>query len=535
MSVTDTPQQLNRPGIDDVDSAYPLLVDNMGSRPSGSRTGATDGIGSLANDTISSVLGWRGRTTDVAGFQAALKASFALTEVDGHVVAGYTARSLSIQADLGALTGAQASLYARAKSTETLVMGLLDGLTVLDAAADLDDTEALRRLVGESVLELVGELGVPSGPRVPRVNTLFTVLTGQPTVDALAVVVATEVGGQLGQLRDRFGLVRGNINDLNNEQVYTSFFTIVDAISSLQSSWAQQRRAFSVEPGSDTYLGPELVLLSRDLAAASEQLDEVRFLLESVFIGPAEQQTILVHGADEGDDETMALSDLMSWLEDFVNTRGPRLISESGRDGIQNAFAPMAETLSGLVAALATGRQPGWPRAMSALRVVNGFCELSTYLTSVVSRVRNVTRYGVRVTRVRVINFGGPKGRGRGLLVFGDGFLPEHSVILRSGEQVAQSYGDYISTTGLPDEPQVLHVQINAADGSWDLDISGKYGPELTFGEPVVLTSPSSPEHGPGTGNASGGGGPNGQAARTPRRRSNPRTSTFEDETRTTR
>ncbi len=497
MSVTDTSQDQSRPRIDDVDSAYPLLVDNMDNRRSGQRGNVGNGdLGSQANETISSILGWRGRTTDAAGFQAALKASFSLNEVDGHVVAGYTARSLSIQADLGALTGAQASLYARAKSTETLVVGLIDGLTVLDPTADLNDTEALRRLVRESVLELVGELGIPGGPRVPRVNTLFTVLTGTPATLAGAVPIATRVGGQLGQLRDRFGLVRSNINDLNNEQVFTSFFTVVDAIGSLQGSWAQQRKAFSVVPGSDTYLGPELVLLSRDLAAASEQLEEVRFLLESVFVGPAEQQTILVRGVDGAADDAMALSDLMSWLEDFLGTRGPRLISESGRDGIQAAFMPMAVTLSNLVGALAEGGQAGWPRAMSAMRVVNGFGELSTYLTSVLDRVRNVTRYGVRISEVKISHLGGPKGRGRGLMIFGDGFRPEHSVVLRNGAQVAESFGDYISTTGMADRPQVLHVQVDASDGSWQLAIAGREGPEQLWSEPVVLTSASAPRPG---------------------------------------
>ena len=522
MSVTDASKQQSRSRIDDVDSVYPLLVDNMGRRPSGTGPGGNDDIGSLATDTISSVLGWRGRSSDAAGFQAALKASFLLNEVGGHVVADYTARSLSIQADLGALTGAQASLYARAKSTETLVVQLIDGLTVLDPTADLDDTEALRRLVRESVLELVGELGIAGGPRVPRVNTLFTVLTGVGTASAAAAPVATDVGGQLGQLRDRFGLVRSNINDLNNEQVFTGFFTIVDSIGSLMVSWAQQRSAFSVEPGSDTYLGPELVLLSRDLAAASSQLDECRFLLESVFISPAEQATILVAGPDGGDDEAMALADLMDWLAEFLTTRGPRLITESGRDGIQAAFTPMVATLSGLVGTLSDGQQAGWPRAMSAARVVNGFCELATYLESILSRVRNVTRYGVRITRVKKSNLGGPRGRGRGLMVFGDGFQPEHSVVLRSGDQAAESYGDYISSTGLRDEPQVLHVTVDAADGTWELGLQGPFGLEVTWDTPVVFTSqPPPPKNGAST--------PRPE----PRGRTQTRTRSIDDETRT--
>ena len=42
---------------------------------------------------------------------------------------------------------------------------------------------------------------------------------------------------------------RGTVNDLEEEQAYTSFVTIVDAISSLRTTWSQQRQAFASQNG----------------------------------------------------------------------------------------------------------------------------------------------------------------------------------------------------------------------------------------------------------------------------------------------
>jgi hypothetical protein len=485
--------------VEDIDTAYPLLVDNIDASSLSSSSSVTD-LGGQAGDTISKVLSWRGRPGDAAGFQAALKASFSLTEDQGHVVSTYTPRALSIQAGLGALTGAQASLYARAQAMQTLTLTMLDGLSVLDPAADLEDVEALRRLVRESVLELVAELGTIGGPRIPRVNTLFTILTGIDATTTSPPVTATAVGGQLGQLRDRFGLLRVNVNDLDDEQVLTSFYTIVDSVASLQASWVLMRVGFSYGAGDDEFIGNTTTKLSWALAAAAAQLKEVRFLLGSVFLRDAELQTILVTGSQPSSyDQSMPLSDLLSWLEDFLVVRGPRLVAEAGRDGIAAAFAPMAKTLADLVTGL-TAAPGNWPKGMSTIRVRNGFSELATYLNSIVALVGGVTRYGVDIESVTAMPITERFGDACTYLlaVTGEGFLPEHTVVLNSGTQTVQGVvlgiQDYANGV---DGISALQAIVTAPDGPWTLTIidgSGRQQAWCTVVLPPTASGPGAPD-----------------------------------------
>ena len=54
--------------------------------------------------------------TDPKGFLGALNQSFTVTEVEGHIESKWTPRTYAVQTDLaGGITGAQASLYSRAK------------------------------------------------------------------------------------------------------------------------------------------------------------------------------------------------------------------------------------------------------------------------------------------------------------------------------------------------------------------------------------------------------------------------------------
>ena len=87
-------------------------------------------------DALRDVLGWRPRAQDTSAFTAALTASFQLSEVEGHIVATYSPRGFAMQADLGAVSGGQASLYSRAVSARTQMLTLLDGLTPLRPDAE---------------------------------------------------------------------------------------------------------------------------------------------------------------------------------------------------------------------------------------------------------------------------------------------------------------------------------------------------------------------------------------------------------------
>jgi hypothetical protein len=70
-----------------------------------------------------------------------------LNEVEGHVEWEWKPQNYMVQADLGEVTGAQASIYTRAKAAIDQALPLLDGLTPLREDADPEDCEAIRALV----------------------------------------------------------------------------------------------------------------------------------------------------------------------------------------------------------------------------------------------------------------------------------------------------------------------------------------------------------------------------------------------------
>ena len=136
---------------------------------------------------IRDVLGWRPRVQDPKAFTAALSASFELSTFEDHVIARYVPRGVAVQADLGGVTGGQASLYLRAKAAHEQITRMLDSLQPLRTDADPQDCEAYRGLVRDSVRRIVMELGREGGPRVPLVDSAFSVLTGyQPSTTTTA-------------------------------------------------------------------------------------------------------------------------------------------------------------------------------------------------------------------------------------------------------------------------------------------------------------------------------------------------------------
>src|SRR5580704_8675176 len=135
-------------------AAYPILTEEVGyppspiASPSTTAPGGAPGGGSLSQmsaKAISDVLGWKGKSGDVKGFVGALTQSFTLTDVEGHVQSTWMPRSYAVQTDLaGGITGAQASVYSRAKEALDSSLPLLDGLYALDPEAVQEDVTALK-------------------------------------------------------------------------------------------------------------------------------------------------------------------------------------------------------------------------------------------------------------------------------------------------------------------------------------------------------------------------------------------------------
>ena len=299
---------------------------NGGAAPGGSLT-------SVARQTLREVLGWRYRDQDSKGFLAALKKSFLLKDVEGRVEWEWKPQSYTLQADLGEITGAQASIHKQASVVLEQVLPLLDGLEPLRADVDHGDAEAMRAIIRTELRELTNELAMSGGPRVQRVDLFFHELLGpddgrhrgrERNRDA------EQVGGQLQRVRERFGLERVRVNTIVEEQNFTNFLILVDYINGLHASWLNNRRYFDRSGRAEPFLGTQLVLLSQSLDVILEQVRETYAAMDSVFFGAAERQTTRL----DIDEAPITVAELLSWVESFAAYEGRQLLTESGKDGV---------------------------------------------------------------------------------------------------------------------------------------------------------------------------------------------------------
>lgn len=395
-----------------LDSDFPFLTEEVDLSERGGTAqpaGGGGAVGRVVERQIRDVLGWRPRPNDPKGFQAALQQAFTVREVAGHTEVEWRPRSYSvdIQADLGALTGAQASIYTRAKGTLDAVLPLLDGLTPLRTDSDDENVSAIRAIVRSQLTELVGELGVEGGPRVRRVDQLFDFLLVDPSdVDRWRREYASvrtsrdpaDVGGSLGVLRDRLGLVRGRINTIDEEQNFTNFLVVLDHVAGLKESWDAQRQFFVRDaPCVEPFLGTQLVLLSRDLEVIAESVHEVEYAMDSVFLGPAERQTLELTFPRDSEHPAagsppLFVAELLGWVEQFASEEGRHLIEEGGRQGVV-AFRPTLELLQHLVEAALVESNGGlqdpdtMPAAYRRQRVQRALQELAQQLGAAFQRV----------------------------------------------------------------------------------------------------------------------------------------------------
>jgi hypothetical protein len=378
--VTEKPRQ--QLPVVDVDQAFPLLTTDSAARRGSSTVSGGDQAPTVSA-AIRDVLGWRPRPQDTKAFTAALGASFELTTVEGHVEARYVPRGFAVQADLGGITGGQASLYSRAKNSHTQITEMLESLKPLRPDADPEDCTAFRLLIRDAVRQVVQEFGMPGGPRVQLVDSAFRTLTGfEPVVTGTPALpgfepamtgtpasrhngdvppaarigtagqTADDVPGILGALRDRMGLTDDNVNTVDEEKIRTSFLTLVDLIIGLQIAWEQQRVAFGSADGRG-FLGTELILINRLLAAAAEQVDELEAVLDSTLISAGERQTIVIDARTR-----LTLDGLLSWLRTFLTEDGPRIVQDTGRDGITTSFTPTVVTLLDTLRNTLVGKLP---------------------------------------------------------------------------------------------------------------------------------------------------------------------------------
>jgi hypothetical protein len=374
-------------------AAYPVLTEEVSTTgvPAPAAGGTSGGGGAayaqVVDQAMRDVLGWR-PGGDLSGFQAALTGAFQLREVEGHTEWTWQQRGYAVQADMGALTGAQAAIYARAKSALDQILPLLAGLTPLNPALfPPQDLEAIRTVINAELQELVSELALQGGPRIQRVDQLFQLLTGEkPGSKNLNPDV---VQGNLGTLRDRFGLTADEIDTVDEERIVTNFRIVVEQVLSLQATWGNDRGLLApLDPRAS--FGTVLIWLSRSLEAVCESVGDLNFALDSVFVDAAQRQVLELKFPGE---EALLLSDLLDWVERASRDEGPRIIQDAGKDGVF-AFAPVLRRLRDLIRATrhAARHDSGLPHGMRTPRVDRALQVLVAQLTEATDLAGQVRR-----------------------------------------------------------------------------------------------------------------------------------------------
>ncbi len=409
-------------------SAYPILTEELGYPPSPlaapsagqpPASGAGAPLGQIAAKAVADVLGWKPKQGDAKGFIGALTQSFSLTDVEGHVEAKWTPRTYAVQTDLsGGISGAQASIYARANEAVNQSLPLLDGLYPLDTEADDQIIASIKAIVRNQLTELAAELGLSGGPRVSRVQQLFQLLFGHPfprIVPRQPVLNGLEtepdnIGGQLGKLRDEMGLwsvVIANpqltnkrtilINTVEEEQNVTNYRIVVDYLTSLRQNWINSQQFFGLRT-TTPFFGTQLVLLSRQMSVVADSVDQVRFTLDSVFVTAAERQTLEIdfphnvtlpfrpgRPANTADhhvhSQPLFLEDMLSWVQRFSTEEGPRLVQDGGKFGVSSSVLPTVLVLRNLtLAALHPQNHADLPKGYHTPRVRRAMQDLAAQL-----------------------------------------------------------------------------------------------------------------------------------------------------------
>ena len=504
-------------------AAYPILTEEVGYPPSPiSKPSALGGatpvpgsapLGQIVVKAMSDVLGWRVKPGDTKGFVGALTQSFTLTEVEGHVESKWTPRTYAVQTDLaGGITGAQASIYSRGKDALNQALPLLDGIYALDPEANGEDVTALKAVVKGQLTELVNELGFMGGPRVSRVNQYFGLLLMDssggsafpPTSAGALPTDPDQVGGTLGNLREELGLNftdQDFVNSVEDEQNLSNYRILSDYVTSLAVSWINNVPFFGLNPPKPFY-GTQLVWLSRQLSVVAESVDQVRFTLDSVFIGPAERQTMQMIFPPPL--PSIYLEDLLSWVQGFASTEGPGLIQDGGKFAVHNTFYPIVKQLQAVVAK-APG-VTGLPKGFYTARVHLSLIDLASELNELV-RLAQPIEHEITAEpdslKTFAVNEVGPLSLGH--LPAGSTSKDVPIFVQGTGFQVGASV-DFLANTGSGAPPRivknvgtgtffqsenilVVRLQRPIKQGTWDVKVTNADGTKIQFTDGLVVTS----------------------------------------------
>ena len=329
----------------------------------------------FVRNALGRALGRRLNTTDPKAMLATIERAFTSTMNDaGTRVFEWTPRSYAVQTELGGkVTGAQASLYRRAKSALDEILPLLDRIEPLEDAPDEEEVDAIRAIVRQEITTLVDELGLEGGWRESRVNLLFSNLLGN--FDPLTI------GGHLRDLARIFGFTPNNrIVTIAEEEILTDFTVISDLIQSLRVSWQN-----ILQPNESQFLGTKVVLLERALHSLAEGVDELRYVMESVGLGPAERRVVRLEYIEISALRSyrrvnLTIAELLDWILNFATEEAPNLIENAGSFGI-NTLLSTLNRLYQIVRQVLNANASH--NALQTSRVENALNELASHVLQV--------------------------------------------------------------------------------------------------------------------------------------------------------
>jgi hypothetical protein len=210
------------------------------------------------------------------------------------------------------------------------------------------------------------------------------------------------IGGTLGEIRKIYGIYfqkEGKDNPLSNsiedEQDITNFRVVADYMTSLLMTWLGNFNYFMLTTQKlPAFLGTQLILIGRQFNVVAETVNEVRFTLDSVFIGPNERQQLLLQFTPDATGvalPSMYLEDVLTEIERTVIDEGPRLIKDGGRIAIQNNVQPVVETLIDMTGAAQhpynIAALPDGYRTPRVQRSLNDLSDQLTYLYKLAEQV----------------------------------------------------------------------------------------------------------------------------------------------------
>jgi len=207
--------------------------------------------------------------------------------------------------------------------------------------------------------------------------------------------------GSLGKLRDLYAVYSAAptpglpasagpnpyINSVADERDTSNFRIIADHVASLAQIWSETYHFF----GPDTtrpFLGAQMVLISRQFSAVADDVNDVGFALDSVFIGPAERQSLQVN---LGADTLMFFEDYANWIQNFVSSEGPQLLQHYGIGEAGRSVLQVATLLQRYIQrCIDNPTHARLPKVFEAGRVQQAMKQLGEDLSTLVSLVKQL-------------------------------------------------------------------------------------------------------------------------------------------------